>query len=808
MANEIILPDGQPKMREVMPTVARSDMRRSIIGNRVPQSENARTEHGRNLNVDRIHMAMLQANQGYMASLTDLEDESMAMDPSMCGLMQRRAFGVAASTYEIQPPTNIDVADRQWAKKVNEDVRQMLKRVQIETAMCDASWAVFYGRFAQEVQWDSIQTPFGPRFSPVRLDFIKSRRLSLTNHRRLQIVDTNRSSGFNVAEGGILIDDHPGKFISWMPRLFAEYQEREGLGPRAMYWTFFKRFSWRMRMALIELYAIPWRIVTADPEVRAVDATAEATKAADGLGEEVSAVMPPGYELKVHHPGEGSDGLVGLTSEDVDNQIAKLFLSTDVTTNGEANRANAIVGQNNVDPVFSFDGRGVAGCIQPMCYAYVVQNYGHDAADTLLGDLRIRSESNRDRKAELERVQVAVGLGLPVAQADAREVVGTREPFADEPVLKAPSTGIGAYSTSIGALPTGRLEDEGELSDDPMEESGGDDALARALKDALGMTRAPARGAIVLAQPAAAKFGSPEPAVIKGAVEGTRYTDAWASQLSESVSGAESHAGALAALTRASMRLDLEMFSKAFERQIVRTLMLGAIDSDFEIKNDTTIKVDPFKPIAAAGTTPNPDFVSMPFQEAIRAFKEKGVISRRAFDRLTGAAKRRAFTVAGLTRKAMLETAKAELSTSIAEGDTLATFGKRLSERFDDAGWTKLNNSHVEVIFRNGVMGAYSSGRDAQMMQPEILAAYPFHQCTGVSDPRSRDAHKAAHGKVLSATDPFWRKAPLPWGHNCRCRKVARSAEYVRRLSLQVISGSSLVGLPDDGWDASEGLFG
>jgi uncharacterized protein with gpF-like domain len=88
------------------------------------------------------------------------------------------------------------------------------------------------------------------------------------------------------------------------------------------------------------------------------------------------------------------------------------------------------------------------------------------------------------------------------------------------------------------------------------------------------------------------------------------------------------------------------------------------------------------------------------------------------------------------------------------------------------------------------------------MRQPEVLAARPYWQILGADDDRTRPTHKAAHRRVLRADDAFWKRSPLPWGHNCRCRKVSRSSEDLTRLGLTVSSGADLMGLPDEGWDA------
>jgi SPP1 gp7 family putative phage head morphogenesis protein len=111
------------------------------------------------------------------------------------------------------------------------------------------------------------------------------------------------------------------------------------------------------------------------------------------------------------------------------------------------------------------------------------------------------------------------------------------------------------------------------------------------------------------------------------------------------------------------------------------------------------------------------------------------------------------------------------------------------------------------VIFRNATMGAYASGRDKQMSQPAVLKARPYWQILGVDDARTRDPHRKAHGKVLRADDPFWKRCALPWGHACRCRKVSRSEADLKRLGLTVVDGSSISGLPDPGWSSSLSLL-
>jgi hypothetical protein len=83
--------------------------------------------------------------------------------------------------------------------------------------------------------------------------------------------------------------------------------------------------------------------------------------------------------------------------------------------------------------------------------------------------------------------------------------------------------------------------------------------------------------------------------------------------------------------------------------------MLGALDAAWEAENDAPITPVAFARVELVGGVK--DFATKPFDEAIADFSSRAVVTRRTFDRLDVAARRRAFTVAGLTRGGMLETA-------------------------------------------------------------------------------------------------------------------------------------------------------
>ena len=124
-----------------------------------------------------------------------------------------------------------------------------------------------------------------------------------------------------------------------------------------------------------------------------------------------------------------------------------------------------------------------------------------------------------------------------------------------------------------------------------------------------------------LTQPSSV-HGSPDELVERGVREAVRSTTAWAEELVDACAG-DDGARIYRNLTARAKSLDVEAFTRALERRLVHTLMLGALDADHEATTDT-----PIAPVAfAAGGIPG--FTTLPFGEAIKAFSSRNVMSRR-----------------------------------------------------------------------------------------------------------------------------------------------------------------------------------
>jgi phage gp29-like protein len=470
-----------------------ADLHRIFIKRRLPQSERFRSFFGREADMNTIKTVIRQAEEGYLVQLTDFCSEVLGLEPHLSAILAKRFGSVQCLEWDLVPPTGPDV-DKAEAKLILEKVKQDFDRVpHFSERLYDLMWANYDGRAALEIEWQHTQSRFPERIADLR--WIHPRRMTYGPRRELRIIDPQRSVG-NFQPVGLAIDELPGKFVHWTPRMFREYPEREGLAPRTLYWAFFKRFSWRQRMILTELFAVPWRIIEQDPAALAStginkEGVSEGFDAAEKLGQESTAELDPGQKISVVQPEGNSHELFGLTHDQVNAEMSKLVLGNVGTTENDANRANSIVQKSEQDIILQRDARGLSERIdQHMVIPTVFWNFG---PDSLVNAPRfvLQAEPARDMQKDQERADKAIMVGVPVAVTQYRELTGLREPEDDEPFVVG--TGDGATAKTVDpAAPEAELSpkdplDPGESERETPEQGGNEEAAKQAVADLVGL---------------------------------------------------------------------------------------------------------------------------------------------------------------------------------------------------------------------------------------------------------------------------------------------------------------------------------
>lgn len=440
-----------------------SDVRGRVLPRRLPASEDVRNYFGRAIDLAVIERAMRAQDYGCLTMFTDLARETLALDPHMTSCASKRFLAPRTLPWTYTPASGEGI-DEALAKDIAITITGMLRRLRgLGRYITGLAWGLFDNRAVTEVHWASFADARG-RIGPVAMEWIHPRRIALGAARELRVIDPFRERGFDSTNGFNPDADYPGKFLTWKPQQFAEYPEREGLAPRSAYWGFFKRFGWRHRMILTEIFAIPWRIVKVKDGAIGVnpETLTEAYESAQALAGEGVAKFGEGIDFDLKSPDRFEDGFFTQTSDGVNAEMSKLYLgNTGTTDNAETNRSNGIIAKGEQNIFLGFDADGISEVIQELCDVIVVVNWGADALSHA-GEFRIDASSAFDVAGAIAVLEKKISLGVPVAVAELREIGRSREPKPGEPVVIAnqPLAHVSAY-----ADPTAPGEDKGPSVD-------------------------------------------------------------------------------------------------------------------------------------------------------------------------------------------------------------------------------------------------------------------------------------------------------------------------------------------------------
>ena len=424
-----------------LPTVPAipSVLPRMYFGDAVPENEIYRTHYGKALDLFRIDYAIRQAEQGSMRELTDVGRETVSLDGHLSALLQKRLNRLAALEWDVQPAEGEGV-DPGKAEEYARYVRSQLDQIpRFRDAITELAWAVFDARAASEIGWVRL----GSDWAVTGLHWIHPRRISFGSCRDLRVVDPQQTvtQGFRDVGFPLQSSALPYKFITYTPRLFCDYPEREGLAPRILYWSRFARYGVSERNLLLELFGRPWRIVTAtDTQAAAINTEAAQTayQNAKNLSGSSVARMPAGFKLDIAQPFTGAGQVSESVIDDCRKVMSKLILGNTGTTDAVSTGLGSSIGDAHLseeDLIIWSDARRLAETIEDaLTDAIIAVNFG--APEVRHAPRFIfRTEPPVSRESEVTRIKGALDVGLRVSEKEAQEKLGVREVKPDEPYL-------------------------------------------------------------------------------------------------------------------------------------------------------------------------------------------------------------------------------------------------------------------------------------------------------------------------------------------------------------------------------------
>lgn len=162
-----------------------------------------------------------------------------------------------------------------------------------------------------------------------------------------------------------------------------------------------------------------------------------------------------------------------------------------------------------------------------------------------------------------------------------------------------------------------------------------------------------------------------------------------------------------------------------------------------------------------------PEWGNLPFKIAIAFFRQKLNVPTEQWEDMIGEMHDTGFMVAGAMETDMLDDFKEAIDSAISDGTSLAQFRKSFDDIVDRYGWTYKGSRgwRTGVIYNTNVRTAYAAGRYRQMDENRKRRPYWEYRHGGSRNPRKE--HKAWHGLILPADDPWWKTHYPPNGWGC-----------------------------------------
>lgn len=188
------------------------------------------------------------------------------------------------------------------------------------------------------------------------------------------------------------------------------------------------------------------------------------------------------------------------------------------------------------------------------------------------------------------------------------------------------------------------------------------------------------------------------------------------------------------------------------------------------------------------------NFKKLPFDEAIKYFRQKVKLPTEKWTDLWEGMHSRAFVVAGAMKDELLADLFGAIDKAISEGSTITDFRKTFDETVVKNGWSYKGERgwRTGVIFNTNLRTAYTAANYKEML--ETREARPYWRYIGGLSENPRQLHLEWNGTVLPWDDPWWDTHFPPKGWGCKCEVVSHSVEELSRDGWEISEKA-----PDDG---------
>jgi hypothetical protein len=236
-----------------------------------------------------------------------------------------------------------------------------------------------------------------------------------------------------------------------------------------------------------------------------------------------------------------------------------------------------------------------------------------------------------------------------------------------------------------------------------------------------------------------------------------------------------------------SLKKPADLYSKLDGKQFQESIYQSFILADLAGRLDVLEDVDRLDSVRS--DAPRPEWLRLPFNEAIAYFRSKVSIPTKSFKKMEEGYHDFAFSITGLTKGSLLDDARWLIDKAIADGTSFDVFKKQWNRLIGRKGWEPKGdkNRRLYIIYDTNVRSAYGAGRGQQMSDPDVAAKRPYILWRHRDSPNPRVNHQQLDNKAIALSNPFWNKVNVPAGFSCRCGIFSVTKEYCDRNGIEIL---------------------
>jgi len=382
---------------------------------------------GGGLTPGQVSSIIRDADTGNIRRFVDLANESRQKDGHLQSVLSTRELSLKALDWEIQPPEEASEPEKQWAKRCQQALKESANFADLISFLQGAN---YYGHATAEVIYgiadDGLMTP-------AEFSFIGPRRF-VFDQRTGKLLWSDHGSS---ADGVDLVEEFPGTFLQYQPRVNGDVPAREGLA-RVLIWpALFRNWSVRDWLQLGEIGWKPWVFGKYKKGAPKED-TAALRDIIGKIATTGRATMPDTFDIDVMWP----TGQVSRTTSEhrelydaMGREISKAVIGGTLTVEAGDKGARSLGDVHDLvrSDLMLSDAVGVGGLLNRM---FVAEWYRLNApASIRRGEFFFHTEDAVDLVAFAGAVDKLVKAGTKIPQAWVRDRAAIREPKEDEEIL-------------------------------------------------------------------------------------------------------------------------------------------------------------------------------------------------------------------------------------------------------------------------------------------------------------------------------------------------------------------------------------